>query len=275
MSRGGDYPKALFEEVYPDLSEGIDDIMPLVRAGQDFDVDAGIFADEELHLMRDRLGQPPKAFIDAPRLARLSEHDQEVALETALWLLQAQGAATWTDGRQQFELMGVYGVMGTLRDEAEAAVTVLVEARDPETKQAAAHRIRADLFLVEDVSDVGLHHFVFRSPERAAAWLAATIDPKRRAEKGGPERRARDGEKLDPHPDQLAASSDTRAVIQYTERGSVDPPIESSFTCYAGSGGVHMLTGAHPGSEVVLRRLGPVDLVAECSTLLYGRAAQT
>ena len=77
MKRRG-YPVVLFEEVMVDIPEGPTELGPLVAAVGRADVDAGIFADEEVHIMTGRADDRPEAFIDAPRLAELSEHDQDI-----------------------------------------------------------------------------------------------------------------------------------------------------------------------------------------------------
>lgn len=136
-----------------DIPEGPSDLQPLARAVQRADVDAGIFADEEVHIMTGRADDRPEAFIDAPRLAKLDEHDQDIALETAFWLLQAQGVATWDAALSQFKIVGVYAVVGELRQESEVAISVRVDERDEGTRRSAIYRVRPDLYLFEDVSD--------------------------------------------------------------------------------------------------------------------------
>lgn len=64
MKRRG-YPVVLFEEVMGDIPEGPTELRPLVAAVGRADVDAGIFADEEVHIMTGRADDRPEAFIDA------------------------------------------------------------------------------------------------------------------------------------------------------------------------------------------------------------------
>lgn len=226
-------PVVAFEEVLPELPQGgTVELTPLLRAVQRADVDVGIFADEEVHLLRDRVDDQPDEFVDAPRLARLSEHDQDVALETALWLLQAQQAATWDDARQAFRFDGVYAVVGEFRYGAEAAVSVRTDVRQMGTSRAATYRVRPDLFLTEDVSETGLHHFMLRSHQRAAAWLADRVDPGHRADRSGPEQIAEHPDQLEPRPDRLAETCETSALVYYGARGDDGTAGQRSFTCY-------------------------------------------
>lgn len=260
----------LLEEVLGEIPAAPMDLEPLVRAAQRADVDAGLFADEEVHIMTGRADDRPDPFIDAPRLGELSEHDQDLAIETAFWLLQAQGAATWDPERSQFRILGPYSVVGELRQECEASASVRVDVRDEGTGRAAVHRVRPDLFLFEDVSDTGLHHFVFHSLERAATRLAAAVDPLGCAAGTGRPQSVADMGQLDPHPDALAASARTSALSYLGARGAGASGSRRSFTCYGGPDGAWILHGWQTPSEahVVLQRLGPVDLATWCRTFL-------
>lgn len=275
MTPRRDVAPLLLEEVLPDMPhDGQVELTPLVSASQRTEVDAGIFADEEIHLMRGRADDRPDGFIDAPRLAQLSEHDQDVALETALWLLQAQGSATWDEGSEGFRFVGVYAVVGELRHEPEAAISVRVDVREEGTRRAAIYRVCSDLFLTEDVSEVGLHHFVFRSALSGATWLAEMVDPRSRAKGSAQEQRARTSAELSPNPDQLAAACETSALVYYGARSVDSLPAKRAFTCYSGPDGLHVLSGWQGPSdgESVLHRLGPEDLVGFCMAFLSGLA---
>lgn len=260
------YPVVLFEEVMGDIPEGPTELRPLVAAVGRADVDAGIFADEEVHIMTGRADDRPEAFIDAPRLAELSEHDQDIAIETAFWLLQAQGVATWDPEREQFRILGVYAVVGDLRQECEAAVSVRVDVRDEATRRAAIYRVRPDLYLFEDVSDTGLHHFVFHSLVRAAGRLAASVDPYGCADGTGRRQSVVAEKDLDPHPDQLVASARTSALTYLGARGGNAPGPGRSFTCYGRADGAWVLSGWERTGDghVELQRLGRDDLVEWC-----------
>ncbi|MDP8975932.1 MAG: hypothetical protein M3N28_06140 [Actinomycetota bacterium] len=267
MTPRRDLGELLLEEVLADvLQDGQVELAPLVSAAQHAEVDAGVFADEEIHLMRGQIDDRPDEFIDAPRLGQLSEHDQDVALETALWLLQAQGAATWDDSREAFEFVGPYAIVGELRHEPEAAVSVRVDVRGEGTRRAAIYRVRPDLFLTEDVSEVGLHHFVFRSAPSAATWLAGLVDPLSRAKGSAHEQRARTAADLNPNLDQLTARCESSALVFYGARSPDGSSAQRAFTCYSGNDGVYVLWGWQSASsgEAVLYRLGPGDLIGFC-----------
>ncbi len=270
MVKRRSYPVVLFEEVMGDIPEGPSDLQPLARAVQRADVDAGIFADEEVHIMTGRADDRPEAFIDAPRLAKLDEHDQDIALETAFWLLQAQGVATWDAALSQFKIVGVYAVVGELRQESEVAISVRVDERDEGTRRSAIYRVRPDLYLFEDVSDTGLHHFVFHSSERAGGRLAAAVDPEGCADRTGKPQSAPALSALDPHPDQLAASARTSAFTYLGARGGDASAARRSFTCYGGPKGSWVLSGWEGPNDghVALQRLGPGDLAAWCRSFI-------
>ncbi len=266
----------LIEEVLDDLT-GLIDLTPLVEAVKEADVDVGMLTDEEVHWIGPDPDRKPEEFIDAPRLSQLTSDHQEIALETALWMLQARGDATYDPTTDTLRLEGVHAILADLRNRPEAAVSVRVDVRGEGMRRAAIYRVRPDLFLSEEVSDSGLHHFVLRSPVRQAAWLAAAIDPHHHVttDSSSPQT-ASSLEGLDPNPDELAQRCDSAAFVFYGERGPDGQSSQRAFTAYSSTGGVHILTGresANRGSAS-LQRLGRGDLLGFCAAFLAGTADQ-
>jgi hypothetical protein len=246
-----------------DLGDGEIDLTPLVARAAEVDIDAGMFADEEIHWMSGGADATPDPFLDAPRLGLLPTREQDVALETAFWMLSAQGAIVH-DADGEPELAGLYAVIGELRTESEAAVSVRIDTRAAGVQRLALYRIRHDLFLCEIVEEAGgLHHFTFRSTDRQVRWLAAVLDPGGRADTTGEPQQARELDELDPHPDALAERCEVAAHVTLGERGPEGPGPLRAFTSYSGPDGVVVQTGWRAGEEsaVALQRLGPEDLL--------------
>lgn len=120
-------------------------------------------------------------------------------METTLLLLQARGDVVYDREHDVHQAVGGHAVLGEVRTSPDAAVSVRVDVRDQGVQRAAMYRVRAELFLIEEVAEAGLHHFVFRSADRAVAWLAGTLDPYARADHPGPEQLAERLDDLDPH----------------------------------------------------------------------------
>ncbi|MDP8927497.1 MAG: hypothetical protein M3O70_02690 [Actinomycetota bacterium] len=246
------------------------DLQPLVRAVGSGDVDAGILSDEEVHWIGPDPTAPPDGFIDAPRLAGLSSHDQQVALQAALLILQARGDVLYERDEDVYKAVGGHALLSHVRNAPQAAASVRVDTRGQGTTRAAVYRVRSDLFLVEEVAEAGLHHFVFRSAPRTARWLAATVDPHGRAGPIGPALTAANVDDLDPHPQYLADTCETSAFVYYDSRHSDGHSAQRSFTCYAGTDGVYVLAGWQTPSDgqVTLQLLPAGDLLGFCAAFL-------
>jgi hypothetical protein len=261
------------EEVL-EIGDGEIDLAPLVARAAEVDVDGGVFADEEIHWMSGDADASPDPFLDAPRLGALPAREQDVALETAFWILSAQGAiAHGPEGDP--ELVGTHAVLGELRTESEAAASVRIDTRDEGVRRVALYRVREDLFLCEVVEEAGgLHHFTFRSADRQAAWLAGAIDPGGRADRTEEPQQAGGLEGLDPHPDVLAERCEVAALVTLGERGPSGPGPLRAFTSYSGPESVHVQTGWRADGEgrVAMQRLSREDLVGFCAAFL-GRPA--
>jgi hypothetical protein len=272
---GGPRGDAVPIEDVLDLVAGEIDVEPLVARAAEVDVDAGMFADEEIHWMSGGADASPDPFLDAPRLGLLPVREQDVALETAFWMLSAQGAIVLhADGEP--ELVGLYAVLGELRTESEAAVSIRIDTRDTGVQRLAVYRVREDLFLCEVVEESGgLHHFTFRSAERQAAWLAAALDPGGRADRTEEPQQASELAELDPHPDRLAERCEVAAFVTLGERGPDGPGPLRAFTSYSGPDGLLVQTGwrTEDASAVALQRLSAVDLTAFIAAFLSRRAA--
>ncbi|MGH8909212.1 MAG: hypothetical protein ACRD0K_22640 [Egibacteraceae bacterium] len=262
-------PVVMLEDVLTDLS-GLTDVRPLVNAVNRADVDAGVLTDEEVHWIGPNPDGAPRKFIDAPRLAQLSAREQQVAMETALWIMQARGEVFYDADADALRFEGLHALLGDLRENPEAAVSVRVDVRDEGVQRAAIYRIRPDLFLCEDVSEVGLHHFTFRSAARQAAWLAAAADPNGHASHTGSPQSAADVNGLDPHPDRLAATCQTAALVLCGSRSLHGRTPQRTFTAYSGPDGVHVLTGWKTATDgqVVMQQLSRQDLIDFCAAFL-------
>lgn len=256
----------VLEEVLPNLRT-ITDLRPLASAAREADVDAGILTDEEVHLIGPDPMAPPDGFIDAPRLAELPAHDQEVALEAVRLLLEARGDVIHDPSEDLDRAVGAHAVISEVRNAPQAVVSVRVDVRGEGTRRAAIYRALPDLFLVEEVHDAGLHHFAFRSPPRTAAWLASAVDPFARAARTTAPDRSSDVDASEARSQRLAAASETSALVY---SASHDPDDARSFTCYSGQDGVHVLFGwrSAEAGQVMVQELGPGDLVAFCAAFL-------
>lgn len=266
----------LLEAVLSDLT-GPNDITALVLAVNGADVDAGILTDEEVHWIGGDPDADPDEFLDAPRLARLTPDEQQIALETTLWMLQARGEAIYDPTTDLLRLEGVHAVLGDLRGSPEAAISVRVDVRGEGTRRAAIYRIRPDLFMTEEVEDAGLHHFVLRSPARQAAWLAVAVDPHGHAgDDSDPQpQTATDLNGLDPHPDRLAERCETASLVCSGSRTPDERTAQRTFTAYSGPDGVHILTGwrTDTDAQAALQRLSRRDLIEFCAAFLSGPLA--
>jgi hypothetical protein len=96
---------------------------------------------------------------------------------------------------------------------------------------------------VDHASLRGLHHFTFRSPYRQAAWLASAIDPNGRVQRAEPPQQAKDIDDLDPHPDRLAETCETSALVYYGSHNADGQSAERALTAYSSPAGVYLLTG--------------------------------
>lgn len=245
------------------------DVAPLVAAVASSDVELGTFTDEELHWAAPDTDATPEAFIDAPRLARMDPKAQDVALATAMWMLQARGDAAW-DG-QAVRLRGVHAMLGQVRHEAQASASVDVQVRDGEGSRAAVYRVRPDLFVVEYVAPEGLHWLVCCSPQRAAARLASLVDPEQVARDTGPAQTAAEPDRLSPQPDALADAATTAAFVLLGEVSPDGEPAQRAMTVYGTGDGLFVYQGVDDGlsgATVGCQRLGPADLVAYCRAFL-------
>jgi hypothetical protein len=233
------------------------------------DVDLGTFTDEELHWASPDADAAPAVFVDAPRLGLLRTPAQEVALETTMWLLQARGEADW-DG-ERLMLRGAHALVGQVRHEAEASVTVQSKTRDAVGQQAALYRLTPELFVVEYVAPEGLHRLVCCSADRAAVRLASLVDPQELARDTGAVRRGEDLQASATSAEALAASASTAAFVLLGELDRNGAVVQRAVTVYGSDEGVHVHQGeAAPAGDAVLavQRLSPVDLVGYCRWFL-------
>lgn len=263
-------PDAVPLEEVVNLSDELIDILPLVQRVSDADVDAGIFADEEIHWMSADADASPDPFIDAPRLGLLPARDQDIALQSAFWMLMAQGAIVRSvDGEP--ELAGIYAFIGDLRASSEAAASVRIDIRDGGVHRLGLYRVRADLFLCEEVEESsGLHHFTFRSPGRQARWLAAALDAGGHADRTEEPLQAAGIDDLVPHPDTLAEHCHAAGLVTLAERDAVSRGALRAFTAYSGPDGLYVQTGwkAADDGAVAMQRLSPADFAGFCAAFL-------
>lgn len=227
------------------------------------DVLVGVLTDEELHWLGDP-DRAPQAFLDAPRLARLTPAEQEVALETALWIMTARGEFAWREGPP--EAYGVHAIVGNLRRASPSVAIVRTDRRGQGSALAARYEAGADLVLVEDVDEAGLHRFAFRSVARDAAALVAQLDPRLRATATSSPQLAPTTATLDPHPDDLARTCEASSMLYHAHLTSPERMAARALTVYSGARGAWALAGRHaddhqPG-EVTWQQLDAPALLA-------------
>ena len=219
------------------------DLGPVREVAAGADVLVAVLTDEELHWLGDP-DQPPRAFLDAPRLASLAPGDQQVALETALWIMTARGEFAWREGPSQ--AYGVHAIVGNLRRAALSAAIVRTDRRGQGTRLSARYEAGPDLLLVEDVEDTGLHRFVFRSIARDAGALAAALDPHRRATSAAAPQTARTVADLSPSPDDLARTCEASSLLYHAHLTGPEQVAARALTVYSDAQGVWALAGRHP-----------------------------
>jgi hypothetical protein len=155
------------------LGSGIGElpVRALLDAVGTADVAAGTLSDEELALLSPRERPDLDVEFDAPRLSRLSHDQREVALDSALWVLRARGLVrVLADGGLAFT--GPAAVIADARWSANARLRLSTPGPGPRHQ---VHRLRPDLFLSEEITPEGLHHFTFRSLSAEADWLTAAL----------------------------------------------------------------------------------------------------
>lgn len=164
-------------------------------------LEVGVLTDEELHWFGPDPDAAPDPEVDAPRLGRLDAEAQQVALDTALWMLQARGELVLEDDRPGEVLrLGVRALGVALRSSASARCTVTV-TRDGTAERAVVWWLPGVGTLAETVSAAGLHHLVLRHPDDQARWLAGLLGPC--VDASGPVQRVADPAQLSPPLDEL------------------------------------------------------------------------
>lgn len=219
---------------------------PVREAAAGADVLVAVLTDEELHW----LGDPdaaPRAFLDAPRLALLGRAEQQVALETALWIMTARGEFAWREGPSQ--AYGVHAIVGNIRRAAPSVAIVRTDRRERGTRLSARYEAGADLLLVEDVGDDGLHRFLFRSLARDAGALAAQLDPHRRATATSEQQTAPTTADLDPDPDDMVRTCEASSLLYHAHLTGPERISARALTVYSGARGAWALAGRHPADD--------------------------
>lgn len=242
----GDARGVVLAELVDVAGEGPVDLGPVTAAAGRGDVLVVTLTDEEVHWLG-RGEAAPKAYLDAPRLARLGEDEQRVALETAAWMMTARGEFAWNGGAPRVH--GLPAVVGAIRGRTPAVAIARVQRRGGDGSLSAAYEAGRDLLLCEDVSEAGLHRFVFRSPRLAAAALAAQVDPEGRATVTAPPQIGRDTAELDPHPDDLAKTCEASSLLYHAALTRPDRIAARALTVYSGPQGVWALAGLQPDGD--------------------------
>lgn len=221
------------------------DLGVVSEAAQRGDVRVAVLTDEELHW----LGRPdraPQVFLDAPRLGRLAEAQQQVALETAALIMAARGELDWT--ADPAVAYGPPALIGGIRRGAQAVSIVRTDVRGQGSAVSAVYAAGPDLFLVERVGDDGLHDFVLRSPGLAARALAVEVDPRGRAATEAPPQVAPTVADLHPGPDDIADRCEASSLLYHAHLTSPETISARALTVYSAPDGVWALAGHHPTS---------------------------
>jgi len=248
--------------------EGRIDLAPVVAATQEADVDVGVLTDEEVHWLTG-VDAVPRARLDAPRLGALDPERQIEALDLVMLVLLARGDVTRSpDG---LRVHGRHALIAELREGSRAATSVQVDIRGEGSRWSAIYRVSPELFLFEDVLPEGLHRFLLCSPQRQAALLARTVDPRAAAASTSTAQHADSVDGLVPHPGELVARSQTSAIALLGVPGDDGSVRATAFTAYGDGDGLWLLQVAPERSAAALQTLSPDDLVAYCSAFLGSR----
>lgn len=268
----GDDGRVLLYEVLPELARGEPgDLGPLLAAVADTDVHAGTFADEALVWAGPDVAGQPRAFVDAPRLATLTEAELDIALTTALWMLHASGELVTDDpDGQTYQVAGALSLVSRLREQPQAAFAGQVDVHGRPATQLAVYHVDDQLYLTELVHTVaGLHEFMFTSLDRQVGWLAATLDPLARASTDGPLRQADDPEALDPSVSELAEHAHMSGFVHGGFRVEAGGQRRTA-TLLATDDALHVIQGwqSDDGQVIEAQTLSPASLVEYCRLLL-------
>lgn len=254
--------------------QGSVDLRPVAGAAERADVLAAVLTDEELHW----LGHPdraPKAFLDAPRLARLRDAEQQAALETAALIMAARGELDWS--REPAVSYGAHAVVGTIRRNSASVAILRCERRGAGRRLSAVYQAAPDLLLVEYVSDWGLHDFVFRAPRLATATLAAEVDPNRRAVASTAPRMAASVSDLAPSPAGMVETCEASSLLYHAHLTSPETMVGRALTVYSGTQGVWALAGRQPGAgtpgQVIWQQLDAAGLLGLLAAFLAWNVA--